>query len=206
MLRRTNPELILTHIDEQRLSLLVEPLALTRPSEVSRQLETLGGPEVLFSDPAQVAIASWVKAHQALPILREMAQAVSSLLKAYQKGDMANSQAVLRALPVLYMCAFVSGGEGLRQDLADILGCSSPHVPGLIRSYKIAAILADHSRVGEVDRRIRCDSMWSSWVQLFLQEGNAIIRLSRPVTHWEFRSEVTGGSLNSIREWLFRKE
>jgi len=205
--RRINPEPILIHLDEPLLYRMVQPLVLTRPATVSRQLVQLGGPEVLVSDPAQVAIASWGKTYQAVPILREVMQAVSSLLKAHQKGELANPQVVLRALPVLSMCNFFPEEEVFRNDLASILGCASPDVPGLIRSYKTAALLADNPRVSAIDRRILSDPIWSVWVQGFIQEGNAIIKLSRPVTQWEFsQSEVDDSSLSSICQWLFRKE
>ena len=195
--RRINPEPVLIHLDEPRLGRMVQPLVLPRPATVSRQLVQLGGPEVLVSDPAQVAIASWGKTDQA----------VSTLLKAHHKGELANPQVVLRALPVLSLCNFFPEEEVFRNDLASILGCASPDVPSLIRSYKIAALLADNPRVSAIDQRILSDPIWSVWAQGFLQEGNAIIKLSRPVTQWEFsQSEIDDSSLSSICQWLFRKE
>jgi hypothetical protein len=88
--RKMNPEPVLSHLDEQRLDRIVQPLALHRPAEVSQQLIQIGGPEVLFSDPAQQAIAIWGKSYQTVPILREAMQSVSTLLKAHRKGELAS--------------------------------------------------------------------------------------------------------------------
>jgi hypothetical protein len=59
MLHKMNYEQVLAHVGDARLSRLVEPLPLSRPSEVARQLEKAGGIQVLFSQAAQAAIASW---------------------------------------------------------------------------------------------------------------------------------------------------
>lgn len=99
---------------------------------------------------------------------------------------MTNSQAILRALPVLAMSAFVPGCKVLRHDLATILGDLPDDVPRLIKSYQTAALSGDNSIVTAVDNRILTDSTWSTWVKIFLQEGSDIIKLCRPITCWEF--------------------
>ena len=205
--QKLNIEPLLKDLDEERLDRLIQPLALTRPAVISRQLRESGGAAFLFSDPSQAAIASWGVDHQVISMLQENLKAVSALLKAYRKGELENLQAVLRALPVLAMSAVVPGGDKLREDLAYLLGILPQDTGGLIKAYAAAALLGDPVRIYAIDHRILTDPTWSEWVHSFLGEGKAIIRLSRPVTHWEFAapSEVEN-YLNQVCEWLFRKE
>ncbi len=205
-LHRMNHEQVLAHTDEARLCRLVEPLPLASPWQVVEQLEKVGGPEILLSNSAQAAMASWGTMHRAGQILRELLKAASVLVKAYRSGKLANSQAVLRALPVLAMSAFVPGSEPLRQDLAAILGGFSEDVPGLIKSYQIAALSGGNSTVTAIDNRISADSAWPVWVHTFLKEGSDIIRLCRPATFWEFpESPISKEIASEITGWLFRR-
>jgi len=199
-------EQVLAHTDEARLLRLVEPLPLPRPSEVTVQLEKAGAPEIFLSQTVQEAMASWGIMHQAAQILRELSRAVSVLLRAYRRDKLTNHQAILRALPVLAMNAFVPGCEVLRRDLAAILGAFSEDALGLIKSYQMAALSEDDSKVMAIDNRILADSTWSAWVQIFLKEGSDIIRLCRPVTCWEFpESQIAGDNGCSVCCWLFRR-
>ena len=205
MLHGMNCEQVLGHMDEARLSRLVEPLPLCRPAEVARQLEKGGGPGVLFSQAVQTAIASWSTIYQAVRVLRELSKTVPALLRAYRQGQLTNSQAVLRILPVLAMSRFVSGSEALRADLAAILKGSTQDTPGLIKSFRTAALSGDIA-VLTIDRRIQSDPVWSGWVQVFLREEKDLCRLSKPVTHWEFPdTQIAEGNDSSICRWLFRR-
>jgi hypothetical protein len=205
MIRRMNYEQVLAHMDEARLSCLAEPLTLPRPSEVASQLERAGGSQALFSRAAQVAIASWGTMYRAVQILHQLSKAVLVLLRAHRRGQLANGHAVLRALPVLSMSAFVPGSETLRKDLAAILGGSPEDVPALIKGFGIAA-LCGNEVVTAIDRRIQADSVWSPWIQVFLKEGRDLVRLCRPATCWEFtESTIRKESANGIRRWLFRR-
>jgi len=205
MLHRMNCEQVLDHMDEARLSRLVEPLPLSRPAEVARQLEKAGGPRVLFSQAAQTAIASWSTIYQAVRVLRELSKTVLALLRAYRQGQLTNSHAVLRSLPVLAMSRFVPGSGTLRADLAAILKGSAEDTPGLIKSLRTAA-LSGNTAVLALDRRIQADPVWSDWVQIFLREGKDLCRASRPVTHWEFpESEIAERNTGGICRWLFRR-
>ena len=205
MLHRMNCEQVLGHLDEARLSRLVEPLPLSRPAEVARQLEKAGGPMVLFSQASQTAIASWSMINQAVRVLRELSKTVLALLRAYRQGHLTSSQAVLRALPVLAMTRFVPGSEMLRADLAAILKGSAEDAPGLIKSFRTMALSGDIA-VLEIDRRIQLDPIWSGWVQVFLREGRDLCRPPRPVTLWEFpESEIAERNGSSICRWLFRR-
>lgn len=205
MLHGINCEQVLSHIDETRLSRLVEPLPLCRPSEVARQIEQAGGTRILFSQSAQTAIAAWSTVHQAVRVLRELSKTVPALLKAYRRGNLANSQAVLRALPVLVMSRFVPGNETLPADLASILKGSAEDTPGLIKSFRTAALSGDVAVVA-IDRRIQSDPVWSGWVQVFLREGRDLCRPPRPVTLWEFpESEIAERNGSRICGWLFRR-
>ena len=205
MLHRMNYEQVLGHMDEARLSRLVEPLSLRRPAEIARQLEKSGSPRVLFSQAAQTAIASWSTIYQAVRVLRELSKTVMALLRAYRQGQLTNSQAVLRSLPVLVMSRFVPANEALRADLAAILKGSAEDTPGLIKSFRTAALSGDIA-VLAIDRRIQSDPVWSGWVQVFLREGNDLCRPSRPITHWEFpESQIAERNNSSICRWLFRR-
>lgn len=205
MLHGMNCEQVLGHMDEARLSRLVEPLPLYRPAEVARQLENAGGPRVLFSQSAQTAIAAWSTIYQAVRVLRELSKTVLALLRAYRQGQLTNSQAVLRILPVLAMSRFVPGSEALRADLAAILKGSAEDAPGLIKSFRTVALSGDIA-VLAIDRRIQLDPVWSGWVQIFLREGRDLYRPPRPVTHWEFpESEIAERNGSSICRWLFRR-
>ncbi len=205
MLHRMNYKQVLGHMDEARLSRLVEPLMLSSPAEVARQLEKAGGPQVLFSQVAQTAIASWSTIHRAVRVLRELSKTVLALLRAYRQGQLTNPQAVLRSLPVVVMSRFVPGSETLRADLAAILKGSAEDTPGLIKSFREAALSGD-STVLAIDRRIQSDPVWSGWVQVFLREGEDLCRASRPVTHWEFpESQIAERNTSGICRWLFRR-
>ena len=206
MLHRTNHEQVLSHIDEARLLRLVEPLPLSRPSQVEEQINREGGPEILLSDSIQAAISSWGKARHIVRILSELSKAVSALLSARRRGELTNPPAVLRALPVLVMTAFIPGSETLRQDLAAILGGSPENVQGLIKGYRTAVLSGDNVTVSAIDNRISADATWSVWVQTFLKEGDSVIRLCRPTTYWEF-SELppSGETATEITSWLFRR-
>lgn len=189
MLHGMNCDQVLGHLDEARLSRLVEPLPLSGPAEVARQLEQAGGTPVLFSQAAQTALASWSTIHQAVRILRELSKTVLALLRAYRQGQLANPQAVLRSLPVLAMSRFVPGSEMLRADLAAILKGSPEDASSLIKSFRTAALSGD-TVVLDIDRRIQSDPVWSGWVQVFLREGRDLFLPSRPVTHWVIPDNV----------------
>ena len=205
MLRRMNCEQVLGHLDEARLSRLVEPLPLYRPAEVARQIEQAGGPRVLFSQAAQTAIASWSTIHQTVRVLRELSKTVLALLRAYHQGQLTSSQAVLRALPVLAMSRFVPGSETLGADLAAILKGSAEDAPGLIKSFRTAALSGD-TAILAIDRRIQADPVWLGWVQIFLREERDLCRPPRPVTHWEFPdTQIAERNGSSICGWLFRR-
>lgn len=205
LLRRMNYEQVLAHMDEARLSRLVEPLPLASPAEVARQLEKAGGPRLLFSQAAQTAIASWGTIYQAVRILRELSKTVLALLRAYRQGQLTNSRAVLRSLPVLVMSRFVPGSETLRADLAAILKGSSEDVPELIKSLRTAALSGDVA-VLAIDQRIQADPVWSGWVLVFLREGRDLCRPPRAVTHWEFPdTQIVDRNSSSICRWLFRR-
>jgi hypothetical protein len=205
MLHKMNYEQVLAHVDEARLSRLVEPLPLSRPSEVARQVEKAGGPQTLFSQTAQTAIASWGTVYQATWILRELSKTALALLRAYRQEQLANSHAVLRILPVLTMSRFVPGSETLRADFAAILKSSAEDTTGLIRSFRAAALSGDVA-VLAIDQRIQADPVWSGWVQVFLKEGRGLCRLSQPVTHWEFpNTQITERNGSGICGWLFRR-
>jgi hypothetical protein len=200
-----NYEQVLGQMDEARLSRLVEPLPLSSPAEVARQLEKDGGPGVLFSQAAQTAIASWNTIYQAVRVLRELSKAVPALLRAYRQGQLVNSGAVLRILPILAISRFVPGSEALRDDFAAILKGSAEDAPGLIKSFRTAALSGDVA-VLTIDQRIQADPVWSSWVQVFLREGRDLCRPPRPVTHWEFPdTQIAEGNGSSICRWLFRR-
>lgn len=205
IVKRMSYEQVLAHMDEGRLFRLVEPLPLSRPSEVVRQLEKAGGPQVLFSQAAQVAIALWSIIRQPVQVLRELSKATTVLLRAHQQHQLNNPQSVLRTLPVLAISAFVPGGGALRGDLAAILRGSQEDAPGLIKSYRIAA-LSGNEKVIAIDKRIQADPTWSAWVQTFFKEGSDIIRLCRPATCWEFpESHISERNGSSICYWLFRR-
>ena len=205
MLHRMNYEQVLGQMDEARLSRLVEPLPLSTPAEVARQLEKAGGPGVLFSQAVQTAIASWNTIYQAVQVLRELSKAVPALLRAYRQGQLTNSHVVLRVLSVLAMSRFVPGSEAIRADLAVILKGSAEDAPGLIKSFRIAALSGD-TAVIEIDRRIQADPVWSGWVQIFLREERDLCRPPRPVTHWEFPdTQIAERNGSSICGWLFRR-
>ena len=205
ILRGMNCERVLCHFDEARLSRLVEPLPLRRPSEVARQIEQAGGTRILFSQAFQTAIASWSTLYQAVKVLRELSKTILALLRAYGQGHLTNSQAVLRALPVLAMSRFVPGSETLGADLAAILKGSAEDAPGLIKSFRTAALSGD-TAVLAIDRRVQSDPVWSSWAQVFLREGRDLCRPPRPITHWEFtESEIAERNGISICGWLFRR-
>ena len=205
MLHRMNYEQVLAHIGEARLSRLVEPLPLSRPEEVARQIEKAGGPKVLFSQAARTAIASWGTIYQVVRVLRELSKTVLALLRAYRQGQLANSHAVLRILPVLAMSRFVPGSETLRSDFAAILKGSSEDVPDLIKSFRTAA-LSGGVAVLTIDQRIQADPVWSGWVQVFLREGRDLCRPPRPVTHWDFPdTQIADRNGSSICRWLFRR-
>ena len=205
MIRRMNYEQVLSHVDEARLSRLVEPLPLSRPSEVARQIEKAGGPNVLFSQATQTAVASWSTIYQAVRVLRELSKTVMVLLRAYRRGQLTNPHRVLRILPVLAMIRFIPGSEALRADLAAIMRGSAENTRGLIKSFRTAALSGDVA-VLAIDRRIQSDPVWSGWVQIFLREGRDLCRLSRPVTHWEFpESQIAERNGSSVCRWLFRR-
>lgn len=205
MLHRMNYEQVLGQMDEARLSRLVEPLPLSSPAEVARQLEKAGGPGVLFSQAVQTAIASWNTIYQAVRVLRELSKAVPALLRAYRQGQLVNSGAVLRILSVLAMSRFVPGSEAIRADLAVILKGSAEDAPGLIRSFRMAALSGDIA-VLAIDRRIQSDPVWSGWVQIFLREERDLCRPPRPVTHWEFPdTQIAERNGSNICGWLFRR-
>ncbi|MDO8715351.1 MAG: hypothetical protein Q7J73_00820 [Dehalococcoidales bacterium] len=205
MLHRMNYEQVLGHMDEARLSRLVEPLPLCRPAEVARQIERAGGPRVLFSQAAQTAIASWGTIYQAVQVLRELSKTALTLLRAYRQGQLTNSNAVLLSLPVLVMSRFVPGSEALRADFATILKGSTQDTPCLIKSFRTAALSGDIAILA-IDRRIQSDPVWSGWVQVFLREEKDLCQLSRPVTHWEFpESQIADRNDSSICRWLFRR-
>ncbi len=205
MLRKMNYEQVLDHLDEARLSRLIEPLPLCRPPEVAQQLEQAGGTQALFSRSSQKAIASWNKMYQAVRILRELSKTVMALLKAYRQGQLANPQIVLRSLPVLAMSHFVPGSEAIRGDLAAILKGSAQDTPGLIKKYCMAVLSRD-TAVLSIDRRIQSDPVWSGWVHLFLREERDVCQPPRPVTYWEFpESEIAEGNGSNICGWLFRR-
>lgn len=205
MLHGMNCEQVLGHMDEARLSRLVEPLPLCRPAEVARQIERAGGPQVLFSQATQTIIASWSTIYQAVQVLRELSKTALALLRAYRQGQLTNSHAVLLSLPVLAMSRFVPENEALRADLAAILKGSTQDTPGLIKSFRTAALSGDIA-VLAIDRRIQSDPVWSGWVQVFLREEKDLCQLSKPVTHWEFpESEIAERNSSSICRWLFRR-
>ena len=206
MLHRMDYEQVLGRTDEARLSRLVEPLPLSSPAEVGRQLEKMGGPKVLFSQPAQTAIAYWNTIYQAVRVLRELSKTVLALLRAYRQEHLTNSHAVLRILPVLAMSRFVPGSEAIRTDLAAILKGSAEDVPDLIKSFRTAALSGD-TAVLAIDQRIQADPVWSGWMRVFLIEGRDLSRPLKPATLWEFSdtriSERNGSS--SVCGWLFRR-
>lgn len=205
MLHRMNYEDVLAHIDEARLSRLVEPLPLSSATEVARQIEKAGNPQVLFSQGAQTAIASWGTTYQAVRVLNELSRTVRALLRAYRQGQLLNSHAVLRILPVLAMSRFVPGNEALRTDLAAILKGSPQDGPGLIKNFRTAALSGDIA-VLAADQRIQADPVWSGWLQVFLKEGRDLCRPPRPVTHWEFPdTQIVDRNRSSICRWLFRR-
>ena len=205
MLHGMNCDQVLGHLDETRLFRLVEPLPLSRPAEVARQIEQAGGTPVLFSQAAQTAIASWGTIYQAVRVLRELSKTVLALLRACRRGQLADSQAVLRILPVLAMSRFVPGSETLRADLAAILKGSEEDAPRLIKSFRTAALSGDIA-VLAIDQRIQSDPVWSSWAQTFLREGRDLNQPPRPVTHWEFpETQIEAGNGSSICSWLFRR-
>ena len=205
MLRRMDCEQVLSHMDEARLSRLVEPLPLRRPSEVARQIEQAGGTRILFSQASQTAIAAWSTLYQAVKVLRELSKTVLALLRAYRQGQLANSQAVLRTLSVLTMSRFVPGSETLRADLAAILKGSAEDTAGMIKSFRTAA-LSGGTAVLAIDRRIQSDPVWSGWVQIFLREGRDLNQPPRPVSHWEFtESEIAERNGSRVCGWLFRR-
>lgn len=107
--RKADYELVLTDMDEVRLSRLVQPLPLSSPSKVGKQIEEAGGIQALFSPAAKAAIAVWGTRHRAVQILRELSKTVSVLLRAYQQGQLNNAAAILRTLPVIAMSAFTPG-------------------------------------------------------------------------------------------------
>jgi len=205
MLHGMNYDQVLSHLDEARLSRLVEPLPLYRPAEVARQLENAGGTKVLFSQSAQTAIAAWSTIYQAVRVLRELSKTVLALLRAYRQGQLTNSQAVLRILPVLAMSRFVPGSEALRADFAATLKGQAEDTPSLIKSFRTAALSGDIAVV-TIDRRVQSDPVWSGWVQIFLREGRDLCRPPRPVTLWEFpESEIAERNGSRICGWLFRR-
>jgi hypothetical protein len=205
MLHRMNYEQVLAHMDEARLFRLVEPLPLSRPSEVARQLEEAGGPQALFCTAAQAAIASWGTMHRAVQVLRELSRTISALLRAHRQGQLGDSHTVLRSLSVIAISGFVPGSGALRGDLAAILGGSPEDVPGLIKNFRIVA-LSSNEAVTAIDQRIQADPVWSLWVQTFLKEGRDLVRLCRPSTCWEFpQSDLSEKNGRSISHWLFRR-
>jgi len=205
MLRKMSCEQVLSHVDEARLSRLVKPLPLSRPSEVACQIEKTGGLKVLSSQAVQTAIASWSAIYQAVRVLRELSKTVMVLLRAYRQGQLTNSHAVLRILPVLAMIRFIPGTEALRVDLAIIMRGSAEDTLGLIKSFRTAALSGDIA-VLAIDRRIQSDPVWSDWVQIFLREGRDLCRPPRPVTHWEFPdTQIVERNGSSICRWLFRR-
>ncbi len=205
MLHKMNYEQVLSHMDEARLSRLVEPLPLCGATEVARQIEQAGGTRVLFAQVAQTAIASWGTIYQAVRVLRELSKTALALLRAYRRGQLTNSQAVLRVLPVLAISRFVPGSEALRADLAAILKGSAEDVPGLIKVFRTAALSGDIA-VLAIDQRIQSDPVWSGWVQAFLLAGRDLCQLSKPVTHWEFpETKIEDRNSSSVCRWLFRR-
>ena len=205
MQRRMNYEQVLGRMDEARLSRLLEPLSLASPAEVAQQIEKMGGPEVLFSQEAQAAIAYWSTMYQAVRVLNELSRTVMALLPAYRLGQLTNPHAVLRVLPVLAISRFVPWSEALWADVAAILKSSSEDVPGLIRSFRTAVLSGDIA-VLAVDQRIQADPIWSGWVQVFLREGRDLCRPPRPVTYWEFPdAQISERNGSSICGWLFRR-
>jgi len=205
MQRRMKYEQVLGRMDEARLSRLVEPLPLTSPAEIARQVEKAGGSAVLFSQEAQTAIAYWSTMYQAVLVLNELSRTVVALLPAYRLGQLTNPLAVLRILPVLAMSRFVPWSEALWADVAAILKSSSEDVPGLIRSLRTAALSGDNV-VLAVDQRIQSDPVWSGWSQVFLREGRDLCQPPRPVTHWEFPdTQISERNGSSICGWLFRR-
>jgi len=205
MMRRVNCKQVLARMDEARLSRLAEPLALASPGEVARQIEKAGGPGVLFSQAAQAAILSWGALYQAVRVLNELSGTVTALLRAYRQGQLINPHTVLRILPVLAMSRFVPESEALRGDLAAILKSSPEDAPGLIKSFRTAALSGDIA-VLAVDRRIQADPVWSGWVEVFLKEGEDMCQPPRPVTHWEFPdTQIAERNSSSLCRWLFRR-
>ena len=144
MQRRMNYEKVLNDMDEARLSRMVEPLPLYRPAEAASRIDQAGGPRVLFSPAAETTITYWSKIHQAVRVMRELSKTVLVLLRAYREGQLSNSHAVLRILPVLAMSCFVPGSETLRADLAAILKGSTEDAAGLIKRFR-AALFAETS-------------------------------------------------------------
>ena len=205
MQRRMNYEKVLNDMDEARLSRMVEPLPLYRPAEAASRIDQAGGPRVLFSPAAETTITYWSKIHQAVRVMRELSKTVLVLLRAYRQGQLSNSHAVLRILPVLAMSCFVPGSETLRADLAAILKGSTEDAAGLIKRFRAAALCGDVA-VLATDQRIQADPVWSGWVQAFVGEGRDLCGSSQPVTHWEFPdTQIAERNSSSICSWLFRR-
>jgi hypothetical protein len=196
----------MANMDEDRLSRLMGPLPLAKPSDVAHQLEQAGGTTILFTGAGQAAVQAWGAIHQAAQVLQELSKAVPGLLKAQRQSKLVNPRAVLRALPVLAMSAFLTEGEELRQDLSGIMGVDIEDVPALIRKYRKAAEAGQTDVVDAVDRRIRADALWGPWAQAFVKEGGELARPQETATHWEFPdSPISKENSNGICHWLFRR-
>jgi hypothetical protein len=192
-------------MDEARLSRMVEPLPLYRPAEAASRIDQAGGPRVLFSPAAETTITYWSKIHQAVRVMRELSKTVLVLLRAYRQGQLSNSHAVLRILPVLAMSCFVPGSEDAtsrpsRYPKRLHRGCCGPdqEVP--------CGTLCGDVAVLATDQRIQADPVWSGWVQAFVGEGRDLCGSSQPVTHWEFPdTQIAERNSSSICSWLFRR-
>jgi hypothetical protein len=173
---------LLALMDEAKLCSLIGPLPLSRPAEVTKQLEKSGGLQNLSSQKGQLAIASWGMRSKAVQVLRELSETASMLMATHEHGQLKKSQIVLRSLAMLGMIAFVPGTDVLRRDLAAILKGSPEDMPGLIKSFRKAALIGDDA-VSAVNQRIQGDSTWSTWTEQFLKEGKELERLHRISTY-----------------------
>ena len=173
---------LLALMDEAKLCSLIGPLPLSRPVEVTKQLEKSGGLQNLSSQKGQLAIASWGMRYRAAQVLRELSETTSMLMATYERRQLKNPQIVLRALAMLGMIAFVPGTDVLRRDLAAIFKGSPEDMPGLIKSFRKAALIGDDT-VSVVNQRIQNDSTWSTWTDQFLKEGKELESLYRFSTY-----------------------
>jgi hypothetical protein len=169
VLKKNDCERCLVHIDDARLFKLLEPLSVVQPAEIGAQLEKVGDQQVLYSQETQQTISSWSERHRAVQVISELSKATSMLLGAQPQDNGCHLHTALRTLTVICMLAFVPGNEKIKDDLATILASSPEDMPGMIRSYAVAAG-SKAKVVTLVDERIAGDPIWSTWAEQLLQE------------------------------------